>query len=154
MGININVPKSKLKNEKQAVCKLKKLALLMLGIAVSKYKVKLVKEQEILMRIADIIIESYIAESALLKTEKLIEKNGFENCKNEINMTQNGLQESLNIAKISSEEIIMATSVGLKRKLLISIAKKLTYPLQINIKKIRRSISEKLQKDGKYSFSI
>ena len=154
MGININVPKSKLKNEKQAVCKLKKLALLMLGIAVSKYKVKLVKEQEILMRIADIIIESYIAESSLLKTEKLIEKNGFENCKNEINMTQNGLQESLNIAKISSEEIIMATSVGLKRKLLISIAKKLTYPLQINIKKIRRSISEKLQKDGKYSFSI
>ena len=69
-------------------------------------------------------------------------------------MTQNGLQESLNIAKKASEEVIMATSKGLKRKLLISILKKLTYPLQINIKEVRRSISERLQKDGKYPFSI
>ena len=154
IGINTNTPNSKLKNEKKAICKLKKLALLMLGLAASKYKEKLVEEQEILMRIADIIIETYISESSLLKTEKLIKKHGLENCRTEINMTQNGLQDALNIARGASEEVIMATAIGLKRKLLISISKKLTYPLEINIKEIRRSIAEKLQKDGKYIFSI
>ena len=154
IGININTPNSELKNEKKAICKLKKLALLMLGLVASKHKEKLVEEQEILMRIADIIIETYISESSLLKTEKLIKKHGLENCRTEINMTQNGLQDSLNIARIASEEVIMSTAIGLKRKLLISISKKLTYPLEINIKQIRRSISEKLQKDGKYIFSI
>tara|TARA_B100001250_G_scaffold329779_1_gene294525 strand:+ start:770 stop:2566 length:1797 start_codon:yes stop_codon:yes gene_type:complete len=154
IGININTPNSELKNEKKAICKLKKLALLMLGLVASKHKEKLVEEQEILMRIADIIIETYISESSLLKTEKLIKKHGLENCRTEINMTQNGLQDSLNIARIASEEVIMSTAIGLKRKLLISISRKLTYPLEINIKQIRRSISEKLQKDGKYIFSI
>ena len=126
----------------------------MLGVAVSKYKAKLVKEQELLIRIADLLIETYITESAVLKTEKLIEKNGLGNCETEINMTRNYLQHSLNIARNSSEEVIMATSKGLKRKLLISISKKLTYPLQINIKETRRQISERLQKDNKYNFSI
>lgn len=74
LGLNKSIPSSKLKNEKIAICKLKKLSLLMLGVSVSKYKEKLVKEQELLMRIADLIIETYICESALLKTEKIIEK--------------------------------------------------------------------------------
>tara|TARA_B100000579_G_scaffold54192_2_gene38003 strand:- start:18997 stop:20793 length:1797 start_codon:yes stop_codon:yes gene_type:complete len=154
MGVNINTPNSKLKSEKLAVYKLKKLALLMLGVAVSKYKAKLVKEQEILMRIADLIIETYIAESALLKTEKLIEKKGLIQCDTEINMTRNNLQSALSLAKNSSEEVIMATTTGLKKRLLISISKKLTYPLNCNIKEIRRRISERLQADNKYSFSI
>ena len=154
IGIDTNTPKSKLKLEKNAVCKLKKLSLLMLGVAVSKYKAKLVKEQELLMRIADLLIETYITESAVLKTEKLISKNGFKNCETEINMIRNCLQTSLNIARNSAEEVIMATSNGLKQKFLISISKKLTYPLQINIKETRRQISERLQKDRKYNFSI
>ena len=154
MGININNPDSKLKSEKIAVCKLKKLTLLMLGVSVSKHKAKLVKEQEILMRIADLIIETYIAESALLKTEKLIEKKGFIKCETEIQMTRNNLQSALSLAKNSSEEVIMATTNGLKNRLLVSISKKLTYPLNYNIKEIRRRISERLQADNKYSFSI
>ena len=154
LGFNQHTPKSKLKNEKRVVCKLKKLSLLMLGVAVSRYKAKLVKEQELLMRIADLIIETYICESALLKTEKIIDEKGIDNCETEINMTRNHLQSSLNIARISSEEVIMSTTHGLKNRLLISIAKKLTYPLNIDIKETRRNIAERLQTEKKYTFSI
>ncbi len=154
LGINTKFPTSKLKNEKIAVCKLKKLTLLMLGVSVSKFKAKIVKEQELLMRIADLIIETYICESALLKTEKKINNNGYKKCSTEINMTRNHIQKSLNLCKNSAEEIIMATTSGIKNRYLISISKKLTYPLQLNIKETRRKISEKLQSDKKYNFSI
>ena len=60
LGLPIKIPPTKLKIEKIAVCNLKKLSLLMLGIATVKYKKKLVTEQEILMRIADLIIETYM----------------------------------------------------------------------------------------------
>ena len=106
------------------------------------------------MRIADLIIESYICESAVLKTEKIINKNSIENCKTQIHMTMNYIQNSLHVSRIAAEEVIMSTTSGLKNKFLISIAKKLTKPLLCDIKEIRRSISDQLQQDGKYKFSI
>ena len=83
-----------------------------------------------------------------------MDKKGFDQCRTEINMTRNGLQASLNIARNSSEEIIMSTTSGIKNRLLISISKKLTYPLNLDIKETRRSIAERLQIDKKYTFSI
>ena len=154
LGIHMDGLNSELISEKKAVYRLKKNALLMLGLCVSKYKAKLVKEQELLMRIADLIIETYVAESSLLKTEKLIQKNGREKCLTQINMTKNYIYHSISIAQKASQEIIMATTKGLKNKLLLSTAKKLTQPLQCDIKEIRRSIAEKLQKEGEYTFSI
>lgn len=154
LGLPTRIPKSKLKIEKKAVCNLKKLSLLMLGIATVKYKKKLVSEQELLMRIADLIIETYIAESAVLKTEKLIKKQGKEKSITEIHMTQNYLQHSINIARYCSEEIIMSTTSGLKNKFLLSVSRQLTSHLKYDMKQIRRNISEKLQQETKYSFSI
>ena len=153
-GINTNIPKSKIQQEKKAICNLKKLAILTLGLATSRYKARIVKEQEILMRIADIIIEVYIADSAILKTEKLIEKKQYENCKTEINMSRNYLQNAIEMSRISAEEVMKATTKGLKRKLLLSVNKKLTKSLNYNMRDVRRSISEQLKKDGKYNFSI
>ena len=127
---------------------------MILGLAVSKYKAKLVKEQELLMRIADLIIETYICESALLKTEKIIQKYGVNNCETQIKMTINYIQSSLHIARVAAEEVIMSTTNGIKNKFLISISKKLTKQLSYDMKEVRRSIADQLQKDGKYKFSI
>ena len=106
------------------------------------------------MRISDLIIETYIAESALLKTEKLIKLKQKENCQTQIYMTQNYINHALSIAQIASQEIIMSTTKGLKNKLLLSIARKLVKPLPINIKEVRRHICNKLEQDGKYNFTI
>ena len=53
----------------------KKALLMVAGAAVQKFKDKLAHQQEILMNIADMIIEVYMLESALLKTEKLVYKS-------------------------------------------------------------------------------
>ena len=126
----------------------------MLGLALSTFKAKLVKEQELLMRISDIIIASYIAESVVLKTEKLISRNGYKQCSTQIQMTINYIYDALNNSNKSAHEIITTTSSGLKRKFLLSITNQLTSPLNYNIKEIRREIANNLKEQKKYNFSI
>tara|TARA_B100001113_G_C20802437_1_gene488861 strand:- start:274 stop:654 length:381 start_codon:yes stop_codon:yes gene_type:complete len=126
----------------------------MLGLAISTFKAKIVKEQELLMRISDIIIATYIAESVVLKTEKLIDINGYKQCSTQIQMTINYIHDAINNANKSAHEIIITTTSGIKQKFLLSISNKLTRPLENNIKEIRRQISNNLKDKGKYDFSI
>ncbi len=58
--------------EKKVIKNLKKAALMIAGAAVQKFMMKLSEEQEIIMNIADMVIEIYVAESVLLRVEKRI----------------------------------------------------------------------------------
>ena len=62
--------------EKKALSNLKKAGLMVAGAAVQKFMMKLSDEQEILMNLADMLIEGYVAESTLLRVEKLIGQRG------------------------------------------------------------------------------
>ena len=62
--------------EKRVLSNFKKAGLMVAGAAVQKYMMKLSEEQEVLMNLADILIECYVAESTLLRVEKLIALQG------------------------------------------------------------------------------
>src|SRR6478609_2554295 len=66
--------------EKKALSNLKKVGLMAAGAAVQKFMMKLSEEQEVLMNLADILIEAYIAESVILRVEKLIGLKGEKAC--------------------------------------------------------------------------
>jgi len=66
--------------EKKALRNLKKAGLMVSGAAVQKFMMKLSEEQEILMNLADMLIEGYAAESVLLRVEKLISMRGEQAC--------------------------------------------------------------------------
>ena len=74
--------------EKDHLKKLKKVILLLAGKAAQHFAMDIEKEQELLMNLADMIIEVYAAESAILRTEKLTLKNGEEKTKPQINMSK------------------------------------------------------------------
>lgn len=57
----------------------KKLLLMVAGTGLQKYQQALQTEQEILAHIVDIVIVIYTMESAILRTEKAIQKYGLEN---------------------------------------------------------------------------
>src|SRR5262249_27672540 len=73
MGEELEGP---LAEERKIVSNAKKIALFVAGVASQRYMMKLADEQEVMAAMADIIIEAYAMESALLLEEKLIEGNG------------------------------------------------------------------------------
>lgn len=62
--------------QRKSFIKYEKAALMVAGSAVQKYMMQLGKEQEIIMNIADMIIEIYTSESVLLRVENLTEMKG------------------------------------------------------------------------------
>src|SRR5207248_3095063 len=66
--------------EKKLVANLKKAIQLTAGAAVQKLMMKIQNEQEVLMNIADMAIETFNAESVLLRVMKIVDKQGEANC--------------------------------------------------------------------------
>jgi len=70
--------------EKKYISNFKKAILMTAGSAVQKLMTTLSKEQEVLMGISDMMIETYVSESLLLRVEKLVQLKGEENCQIQI----------------------------------------------------------------------
>jgi hypothetical protein len=92
--------------EKKALLNLKKAGLMVAGAAVQKFMMKLSDEQEVLMNLADMLIEAYVAESTLLRVEKLIGLRGEANCQIEKEMAIVYLHEAVEKAASAGKQAI------------------------------------------------
>src|SRR5690606_33885959 len=80
--------------QKYLVNNAKKIAILVAGLAAQKYGQKLEHEQEILVNFADIVSNVYAMESAALRTEKAIERDGLDRAKQKLLYTEIFCQEA------------------------------------------------------------
>ncbi len=128
--------------EKQVIKNLKKVVLMIAGKAAQKFGAALNEEQEILLNIADIITEIYAAESAILRTEKLISVRGIEACKSYENMTKIYLNHAIQIINKAGNEAIAAFAAGDELKVMTMGMKRFTKANAVNTKNLRREIAE------------
>jgi alkylation response protein AidB-like acyl-CoA dehydrogenase len=140
-----------LAQEKYLVRNAKKIGLLAAGLAAQKFGKELEKEQEILVNIADIISNAYAMESAVLRTEKAIEKSGLEKNKQKLLYTQIFCQEAFNEIEQHAKETLVATETGDTLRMLVSALRKFTRHTPINVIAKKREASEKLISAEKYS---
>jgi alkylation response protein AidB-like acyl-CoA dehydrogenase len=140
-----------LAQEKYLVKNAKKIGLLAAGLAAQKFGKALEKEQEILVNIADIISNAYAMESAVLRTEKAIEKNGLEKNKQKLLYTQIFCQEAFNEIEQHAKETLVATETGDALRMLVSALRKFTRHTPINVIAKKREAAEKLISAEKYS---
>jgi alkylation response protein AidB-like acyl-CoA dehydrogenase len=139
-----------LAQEKQYLEMSKKLFLMIAGSGVQKYQQELEKEQEILSNIADMVIELYAMESAILRTEKAVGKNGVEKEEQKLDMTRVYVQEGLQRMEAWARESLSAMEEGDTLRTMLSIVRKLTRHNPINTVSIKRDIANRLIEAEKY----
>jgi alkylation response protein AidB-like acyl-CoA dehydrogenase len=139
-----------LAQEKYLVKNAKKIGLMLAGLAAQKFGKALEKEQEILVNIADIVSNAYAMESAVLRTEKALEKAGAEKAKQKLLYTQIFCQEAFNEIEAHAKETLVATEQGDTLRMMLSALRKFTRHTPINVIAVKREASEKLVEAEKF----
>ncbi len=138
--------------EKEVLQNLKKAVLMVAGKAAQDFGPKLNDEQEILMNIADMMIEVYAAESTLLRTEKLVDIKGEEPVKHQVAMAQLYLYMAVEKVQQKGKEAIISFAKGDEQKVMLMGLKRFTKADVYNVKELRRSIAEYLIEKNVYAF--
>jgi alkylation response protein AidB-like acyl-CoA dehydrogenase len=138
--------------EKKVVANLKKAGLLIAGAAVQKFMMKLSDEQEVLMNLADMLIEAYVAESTLLRVEKMIGIRGEANCQIEKEMAMIYLHHAVEKASGVAKEAIYAFADGDELRLMLLGLKRFTKVEPYNLKEARRRVANHVIEKGEYPF--
>jgi alkylation response protein AidB-like acyl-CoA dehydrogenase len=138
--------------EKRAISNLKKAGLMVAGAAVQKFMMKLSDEQEVLMNLADMLIEGYVAESTLLRVEKLIGQRGEANCQMEKEMALIYLHSAVGKATSAGREAIYAFADGDELRLMLLGLKRFTKIDPYNLKEARRRLANYIIEKGEYPF--
>jgi alkylation response protein AidB-like acyl-CoA dehydrogenase len=138
--------------EKKALANLKKDGLMISGAAVQKFMMKLSEEQEVLMNLADMLIECYVAESALLRVEKLIGIRGEAACAVEKDMAIVYLHYAIEKAAAAGKQAIYAFAEGDELRFMQLGLKRFTKIEAFNLKEARRRIANHIIAKGEYPF--
>jgi alkylation response protein AidB-like acyl-CoA dehydrogenase len=138
--------------EKKVLKNLKKAALMVAGAAVQKFMMSLSNEQEILMNMADMAIEIYAAESALLRVEKLIGIKGESAVALQKDMAMIYLHEAVNRINNAGREAITSFAEGDELRVMLMGLKRFTKIEPFNLKNARRRVAEAMIEENKYIF--
>jgi hypothetical protein len=131
---------------------LKKASLMVAGSAVQKFMARLADEQEILMNLADMLIEVYVAESALLRVEKLMGIRKAENCTIEREMAIIYLHRAVEKANYCGKQAIFGFAEGDELRLMLLGLKRFTKIDPYNLKLARRKVADHVIEKGYYPF--
>ena len=137
--------------EKKLVNNFKKTILLTAGAAAQKLMMKLENEQEILMNIADMAIDTFLSESLLLRVMKLSETASEKNdlYKNILNCF---LYDAADRIHKNGKDAINAFAEGDEQRMMLMGLKRFTKAQSFNSKEARRKIADQIIAEKKYSF--
>lgn len=136
--------------ELKTVSNMKKSILMIAGSAVQKLMTTLSKEQEIIMNIADMTIETFVAESMLFRVMKSVERTGEENNKIPLAMLHVYLNDAVDKLAKQGKEAINSFAEGDEQRMMLLGLKRFTKTAPFNSKDARRLVADKLIENGKY----
>src|SRR6266487_2825109 len=138
--------------EKKLVANLKKAILMTAGAAVQKLMMKIDKEQELLMDIADMAIETLNAESVLLRVMKIVDKQGEKNSQHYLDIMRTYLYDAADRINKSGKDAINAFADGDEQRMILMGLKRFTKAEPFNTKEARRRIADQMKTENKYCF--
>ncbi len=128
----------------------KKAVLLAAGGAVQKLMEKLGKEQEVIMYLADMLIETYVSESVLLRVEKLSRQK--EDTGLQMAMAQVYIYDAAARIQNAGRNAISAFAEGDEKRMMLMGLRRFTKVEDLNTTALRRAIAEKIVTENRYPF--
>lgn len=141
-----------LAQERRAVRNAKKVGLMIAGLAAQKYMANLSEQQELLIGIADIIMEVFAMESVLLRTIKYAQNNGEQDAALRIAATRTFVSDAMDRVDLKAKSMIAAVSEGDTMRTNLAALKRFTKHMPINTIEARQAIAVKLCEVGRYIF--
>ena len=139
--------------EKELIGKLKKAFLMVAGGAVQKYGPDLEAHQQLLMAASDMLIEIYMAESTILRTEKTAKKVGEDKVQEQIAMAKLYLYKAVDIINLKGKEGIISFAEGDEQRMMLMGLRRFTkYTNMPNVVGLREVIASKLVEKNEYCY--
>ena len=130
----------------------KKVALMTLGTAAQKYMMKLADQQEILMGVADIIMDAYAMESAILRAQKLAASQGEDAAARYIDMTRVFCNDAVERIEARAKNTLAAMAEGDELRTLLAALRRFTKLTPMNTVAARQRIADVMIAANKYVY--
>jgi alkylation response protein AidB-like acyl-CoA dehydrogenase len=142
-----------LAEERKLVMSAKKLGLFVAGAATQKYMQTIQDQQEVMGAIADMVIETYAMESAVLRAQKIAERNGENAASLPIAMTRVYLSQAMEKIEAAAKKVIAAVADGDMLRTQLAILRRLAKHEPVNTIELRQQIAQKVIERGKYTLA-
>ncbi len=147
-----DLPANDFEQFRKYVKNFKKAILMVAGAAAQKLAMTLAKEQEILMNVADMIIQAYTAESILLRVEKMSKTKSEEEISVHMDMMKAFIFDAGDIVNKCGKEALLGFAEGDELRMMLMGLKRFTKMEAFNIVTARRNVAAKLIEADKYCF--
>ena len=149
---SVQLPDTPLALQEHMVKMSKKIALMVAGVAALKFQQALEKEQEVLAKIADMVIEIFAMESGLLRTLKMIVKEGEEKARHQISAVKVYVDETIPKIDTWAKEVLAHVEEGDMLRTQLEGVKNLARYQPIDAVNLRREIADRIVDLGAYPF--
>jgi alkylation response protein AidB-like acyl-CoA dehydrogenase len=150
--LSVQLPDTPLALQEHMVKMSKKIALMVAGVSAQKFQQALEKEQEVLAKIADMVIEIFAMESGLLRTLKMISKEGEEKARHQISAVKVYVDETIPKIETWAKEVLAHVEEGEMLRTQLAGLKKLARYQPIDAVNLRREIADRIIDLGAYPF--
>ncbi|MBA3320633.1 MAG: acyl-CoA dehydrogenase family protein [Pyrinomonadaceae bacterium] len=130
----------------------KKVGLMVLGTAAQKYMLALSEQQEILMGVADIVIDAFAMESAILRAQKMAAAQGEEAAARYLDMVRVFCNDAVERVEMHAKNTLAAMAEGDELRTLLAALRRFTKLTPINTVAARQRIADVLIKANKYAY--
>ncbi len=142
-----------LDEERKLVAQAKKLGLFIAGSATQKYMMTIQDQQEVMGAIADMTIEIYAMESAVLRAQKMVEQKGEASAALPIAMTRVYVTQALDKVEAAAKKVIADVAEGDMLRTQLAIVRRLSKHEPFNAIALRQQIAQKTIEAGKYTLA-
>lgn len=150
--LSVQLPDTPLAIQEHMVKMSKKIALMVAGLAAQKFQQELANEQEVIATLAEIVMEIFAMESGLLRTLKIISKEGEEKAKYQIAAVKAFVDTMIPKIEGWAKQVLAYTESGDTLRTQLAGVKKLARYLPIDVISLKRSIADRIIEIESYPF--